>query len=58
MNVVHGGVQVAKQFASSVVCDSVGNVIRNSEIRARSRYEEPKPSQSHVDGLRQRALRR
>jgi hypothetical protein len=58
MDAVHGGVQVAKQFASSVVYDRVGNVTRNSEIHARSRYEEPKSSQSHVNGLRQRVLRR
>jgi hypothetical protein len=51
-------VQVAKQFASSVVYDRIGNVARNSEIHARSRYEEPKSSQSPVNGLRQRALRR
>ena len=58
MDVVHDGVQVAKQFASSVVCDRVGNVTKDSEIHARSRYEEPKSSQSHVNGLRQRVLRR
>ncbi len=58
MDVVHGGVQVAKQFASSVVYDRVDNVTRNSEIHAKSRYEEPKSSQSHVNGLRPRALRR
>ena len=58
MDAVHGGVQVAKQFASSVVYDRIGNVARNSEIHARSRYEEPKSSQSPVNGLRQRALRR
>jgi hypothetical protein len=60
MDVVHDGVQVAKRFrvASSAVCDRVGNVTRNSEIHARSRHEEPKSSLSHVNGLRQRALRR
>ena len=58
MDVVHGGVQVAKQFTSSVVYDRVDNVTRNSEIHARSRYEEPESSQSHVNGLRPRALRR
>ena len=58
MDVVHDGVQVAKQFASSVVYDRIGNVARNSEIHARSGYEEPKSSQSPVNGLRQRALRR
>ncbi len=58
MDAVHGGVQVAKPFASSVVYDRVGNMARNSEIHARSGYEEPKSSQSHVNGLRQRALRR
>ena len=57
MDVVRGGVQVAKQFASSVVYDRVDNVTRTSEIHARSRYEEPKSSLSHVNGLRQRALR-
>ena len=58
MDVVHDGVQVAKQFASSVVCDRVGNVTKDSEIHARSRHEEPKSSLSHVNGLRQRVLRR
>ena len=58
MDAVEGGVQVATQFASSVVYDRIGSVARNSEIHARSRYEEPKSSQALVNGLRQRALRR
>jgi hypothetical protein len=37
MDVIHGGVQAAKQFAGSVVYDRVDNVTRNSEIHARSR---------------------
>ena len=57
MDAVHGGVQVAK-LASSVVYDRVGNMARDSEIHARNGYEEPKSSQSHVNGLRQRVLRR
>ena len=58
MDVVHGGVQVAKQFASSVVYDRVDNVTRNSEIHAKSRYGKPKSSPSHANDLRLRALRR